>query len=164
MTLTVSTRTPPTQAAYWLAPALHPIYARLICAEMRRRGFDEAQILSGTRLNWASLHEGNRYLSFDEVTRLIRRAVALTQEPWLGITVGWGTQLSAHGPVGVAAMSCDNVGQALALIQHLQLRAGAGAVVGFFRGQRVGFGLRLGGFFLLFLAQLGFELGLDALR
>ena len=123
MTLTVSTRTPPTQAADWLAPALHPIYARLICAEMRRRGFDEAQILSGTRLNWASLHEGNRYLSFDEVTRLIRRAVALTQEPWLGITVGWGTQLSAHGPVGVAAMSCDNGGQALALIQrHAGLR------------------------------------------
>lgn len=113
----------PTQAADWLAPAVHPIYARLICAEMRRRGFDEAQILAGTRLNWAALHEGHRHLSFDEVTRLIRRAVALTQEPWLGITVGWGTQLSAHGPVGVAAMSCDNVGQALALIQrHAGLR------------------------------------------
>lgn len=119
----MSTRTLPAQAADWLAPALHPIYARLICAEMRRRGFDETEILAGTRLNWGALHEGNRYLSFDEVTRLIRRAVALTQEPWLGITVGWGTQLSAHGPVGVAAMSCDNVGQALALIQrHAGLR------------------------------------------
>lgn len=111
------------QAADWLTPALHPIYARLICAEMRRRGFDEAQVLAGTRLSWAGLHEGARYLSFDEVSRLIRRAVALTQEPWLGITVGWGTQLSAHGPVGVAAMSCDNVGQALMLIQqHAGLR------------------------------------------
>lgn len=111
------------RAADWLAPALHPIYARLICAEMRRRGFDEAQILAGTRLNWAALHEGHRYLSFDEATRLIRRAVALTQEPWLGIAVGWGTQLAAHGPVGVAAMSCDTVGQALALLQrHAGLR------------------------------------------
>ncbi|NBD19666.1 helix-turn-helix domain-containing protein [Aquabacterium fontiphilum] len=111
------------QAADWLAPALHPIYARLICAEMRRRGFDEAQILAGTRLNWAALHEGQRHLSLDEVSRLIRRAIHLTQAPWLGITVGWGTQLSAHGPVGVAAMSCDNVGQALALIQrHVGLR------------------------------------------
>ena len=111
------------QAADWLAPALHPVYARLICAELRRRGFDEAQILAGTRLDWRALHEGQRHLSFDEATRLIRRAVALTQEPWLGITVGWGTQLSAHGPVGVAAMSCDNVGQALVLIQrHAGLR------------------------------------------
>lgn len=123
MTTDLSKQTVSERAADWLAPALHPIYARLICAEMRRRGFDEAQILAGTRLSWAALHEGHRYLSFDEVTRLIRRAVALTQEPWLGITVGWGTQLSAHGPVGVAAMSCDNVGQALALIQrHAGLR------------------------------------------
>lgn len=113
----------PVQAADWLMPALHPIYVRLICAEMRRRGFDEAQILDGTRLSWAALHEGSRFLSFDEAARLIRRAVALTQEPWLGVTVGWGTQLSAHGPVGVAAMSCDNVGQAVALIQrHVGLR------------------------------------------
>ncbi len=123
MTTPLSNRTVSKRAADWLAPALHPIYARLICAEMRRRGFDEEQILAGTRLSWAVLHEGSRYLSFDEVTRLIRRAVALTQEPWLGATVGWGTQLSAHGPVGVAAMSCDNVGQALALIQrHAGLR------------------------------------------
>ena len=119
----MSLPSPTVQAADWLAPALHPIYARLICAEMRRRGFDEAQILAGTRLDWAALHEGQRHLSFDEVSRLIRRAISLTQEPWLGITVGWGTHLSAHGPVGVAAMSCDNVGQALALIQrHVGLR------------------------------------------
>lgn len=123
MTTALSNPTVSQRAADWLAPALHPIYARLICAEMRRRGFDEGQILSGSRLSWAALHEGQRYLSFDEVTRLIRRAVALTQEPWLGASVGWGTQLSAHGPVGVAAMSCDNVGQALALIQrHAGLR------------------------------------------
>lgn len=112
----MSLPSPTVQAADWLAPALHPIYARLICAEMRRRGFDEAQILAGTRLDWSALHEGQRHLSFDEVSRLIRRAISLTQEPWLGITVGWGTHLSAHGPVGVAAMSCDNVGQALSLI------------------------------------------------
>ncbi len=109
---------PPALPADWLSPTLHPVYTRLICAELRRRGIPEERILEGTRLSWATLHEGSRFLSLDEASRLIRRAVSLTQEPWIGVTVGWGTQLSAHGAVGVAAMSCDNIGQALLVIQR----------------------------------------------
>ena len=29
----------------WLQPSLHPVYVRLLCAELRRRGFSEAEIL-----------------------------------------------------------------------------------------------------------------------
>ena len=32
----------------WLQPSLHPVYVRLLCAELRRRGFSEAEILQGT--------------------------------------------------------------------------------------------------------------------
>jgi AraC-like DNA-binding protein len=109
---------PLTLPADWLAPTLHPIYARLACAELRRRGFADEQILDGTRLSWSVLHEGNRFLNFDEAGRLVRRVVQLTQEPWIGLAVGWGTQLAAHGAVGVAAMSCENIGQALFVAQR----------------------------------------------
>ncbi|MDO9236672.1 MAG: AraC family transcriptional regulator ligand-binding domain-containing protein [Aquabacterium sp.] len=102
----------------WLKPALHPVYARLICAELRRRGFTEAEIVHGTRLTWSDLHGHNQFLSFEQVRRLIVRALELSQCPWLGLHVGASTQLSAHGALGYAAMAARNVGQVLVLMQR----------------------------------------------
>lgn len=102
----------------WLKPSLHPVYARLICAELRRRGFGEAEILQGTRLDWAELHGHNLFLSFEQVRRLIVRALQLSQCPWLGLVVGQGTQLATHGALGYAAMAANNVGQVLGLMQR----------------------------------------------
>ena len=107
-----------TASQAWLAPALHPVYARLICADLRRRGFSEAQILDGTRLDWAELHQGNLFLSFEQLRRLIVRALDLSQCPWLGLSVGGNTQLSAHGAVGYAGMASQNVAQVLMLMQR----------------------------------------------
>jgi AraC-like DNA-binding protein len=102
----------------WLTPSLHPVYARLICAELRRQGFSEAEILQGTRLNWADLHTSHLFLSFEQLRRVILRALALSQCPWLGLVVGQSTQLSAHGAPGYAAMAASNVGQVLLVMQR----------------------------------------------
>jgi len=102
----------------WLTPSLHPVYARLICAELRRRGFSEAEILDGTRLSWADLHGQSLFLSFEQVRRLILRALALSQSPSLGLVVGQSTQLSAHGALGYAAMAASDIGQVLTLMQR----------------------------------------------
>lgn len=105
----------------WLRPSLHPVYARLICAELLRRGFTQAEILQGTRLHWADLHVHRaplEFLSFEQVRRLIVRALDLTACPWLGLTVGDGTQLSAHGSLGYAAMAAADVAQVLGLMQR----------------------------------------------
>jgi AraC-like DNA-binding protein len=102
----------------WLQPCLHPVYARLLCAELRRRGFEQEQILSGTRLDWADLHSNNRPLSFEQIRRLIVRALELSQCPALGLSVGASTQLSTHGALGVAAMASPNVAQVLLLLQR----------------------------------------------
>lgn len=104
--------------ADWLKPATHPVYARLICAELRRQGFAEDEILLGTRLNWAELHGSNLFLSFEQTRRLILRALTLTQCPWLGLQVGQSTQLSAHGALGYAAMAAGTVGEAMLLLQR----------------------------------------------
>ncbi len=102
----------------WLKPALHPVYARLICAELRRQGFSEAEILQGTRLDWATLHGGNLFMSFEHARRLIVRAQALAGGPWLGLLVGDSTQVSAHGALGYAGMAAPNVAQVLGLLQR----------------------------------------------
>lgn len=101
-----------------LSPAVHPVYARLICADLRRRGWSEAQALEGTRLNWGDLHNKNLFLSFEQFRRLVTRALTLTECPWLGLNMGLGTHLSAHGAVGYAGMAAHNVGQVLMLMQR----------------------------------------------
>lgn len=108
----------PQVASAWLSPCVHPVYARLVCAELRRRGWSEHDILEGTRLKWDGLHGSNQFLSFDQIRRLVARAIALTQCPWLGLAVGMTTQLSAHGAVGYAGMSASTLGQLMALIQR----------------------------------------------
>ena len=90
-----------------LQPCLHPIYARLLCAALRQRGFGEAQILQGTGLDWAHLHSDNRRLNFAQVQRLVRRAVQLTE--W-GRThkfcgrCGTPTELSGRAPISSLTM------------------------------------------------------------
>lgn len=105
----------------WLQPAIHPVYARLLCAELRRRGFSEAQIVAGTRLDWSTLHSDNRFLSFEQLRRLVVHALDLSGCPWLGIEVGLHAQLSLHGALGQAVAASGNVAQALALAQRFMV-------------------------------------------
>ncbi len=96
-----------------LRPSIHPTYARLLCAHLRQCGFDTATIFQGTRLRWEQLVGDNRFLSLEQMTRLIRRAIRLTDKPWLGLEVGEITMVSAHGPVGYAAVAANDLRQVL---------------------------------------------------
>jgi AraC-like DNA-binding protein len=102
----------------WLTPSIHPVYARLVGAELGRRGFTEQALLSGSHLTRQILHNDKRFLSFAQFRRLVLRALALSQCPWLGLSVGNSTHLAVHGPLGMALMACGTVGQALLLMQR----------------------------------------------
>ncbi|MEK1905142.1 MAG: AraC family transcriptional regulator [Pseudomonas sp.] len=104
-----------------LQPCLHPIYARLLCAALCQRGFSEAQVMEGTGLDWAHLHSDNRRLSFAQVQRLVRRAVQLTDCPWLGLETGCATQVYAHGPVGYAAVACADLRGVLQVVERFSV-------------------------------------------
>jgi AraC-like DNA-binding protein len=101
-----------------LRPSIHPTYARLLAAELKRRGFAEADIVDGTRLVWAQLLEEDRFLSFEQFRRLALRGVELTGEPWLGLDVGRSTQISSHGALGYAMVASADVGQALGVVER----------------------------------------------
>ncbi len=100
----------------WLRPCVHPVYARLLCAALVKRGLKQQDILQGTRLDWDALHTGHAFVSFAEMHGLIAQALTLTQCPWLGLEVGLGTDLAAHGAVGYAGMASQHVGEALELL------------------------------------------------
>ncbi|HEX4880396.1 MAG TPA: AraC family transcriptional regulator ligand-binding domain-containing protein [Limnobacter sp.] len=101
-----------------LQPALHPVYARLLCAEMQRRGFSPDSILEGTSLQWQALHQSNQFLNFDQMRRLIRRGLSLSECPWLGLEVGLRTQASAHGTLGAAMIASSDLPKAMLLLQR----------------------------------------------
>lgn len=103
---------------HWLHPAIHPVYARLVCAELRRRGFSEEAITAGTRLDWDTLHSDNRFLSFEQFRRLVAHALTLSDCPWLGLEVGINAQLSMHGALGQAVAASNSVAEALQLCQR----------------------------------------------
>lgn len=104
-----------------LQPCLHPIYARMLCAALQQRGFTSEQILAGTGLDWSQLHGDNRSLCFAQVQRLIRRAIQLTDCPWLGLEIGCATQVSAHGPVGYAAVACADLRGVLQVVERFSV-------------------------------------------
>jgi AraC-like DNA-binding protein len=101
-----------------LRPSLHPTYARLLAAELKRRGFSDEDIFEGTRLTWTQLLEENRFVSFEQFRRLARRGMELTDEGWLGLDVGRSTQISSHGPLGYAMVASSDVGQVLDLAER----------------------------------------------
>ena len=104
-----------------LQPCLHPIYARLLCAALRQRGFAEAQILGATGLGWEQLHRDNRPLNFAQVQRLVRRALQLSDCPWLGLELGCNMPVSAHGPVGYAAALCPDLRGVLGVLERFSV-------------------------------------------
>lgn len=105
-------------AAGRLRPSIHPTYGRLIVAELRRRGLEDAIIFDDTELSLQALSDDGRYLSFEQLRRVVDRGLALTKEGWLGVKVGRTTPVSAHGALGFAAVSSPNVETALELLEE----------------------------------------------
>jgi len=101
-----------------LRPSIHPTYARLLAAELKRRGFGASEIVEGTRLDGAQLLEEERFLSFEQFRRLALRGMELSGEPWLGLDVGRSTQISSHGPLGYAMVASADLGQALGVAER----------------------------------------------
>jgi AraC-like DNA-binding protein len=100
----------------WLRPSVHPVYARLLCGELRRRSIAPEQLLQGSGLTWEALHTGQAFLSLAQLQRLVTPALVLSGDPALGLSVGLSTELSSHGALGFAAASADTLGQVLQLL------------------------------------------------
>jgi len=101
-----------------LRPAVHPTYPRLLCAYLHERGFDNAVIFQDTRLQWEQLLGEHRSLSLEQMSRLIRRAIELTGEPWIGLETAGVTSVSAHGPLGYAVVSAPDLREVLRVVSR----------------------------------------------
>jgi AraC-like DNA-binding protein len=91
-------------------------YVPLLLEMMEKRGIPAERMLEGMdlpdRSRWNE--PGLRILASDN-EKLVRRALALSGEPWLGWEFGLSMGVSTHGFLGYAAMSSATMGDAIDL-------------------------------------------------
>lgn len=104
--------------AHWLEPAFHPTYARLLCMRLRQRGVPTQRLLEGTGLTWSELVDTGKGISFVQMRALVLAALRLTGIASLGMELGGQIHVSAHGPVGYAALASKDVAQAMDVIKR----------------------------------------------
>ncbi|HEY6877506.1 MAG TPA: AraC family transcriptional regulator ligand-binding domain-containing protein [Polyangiales bacterium] len=88
-----------------------------------RFGVRPEQLLKGTGLRTSDLEQLDKLLPRALFYELIQRALTLTREPGLGFHYGMSLKQSAHGPLGLLAMTSGTLGDALnATVRYASLR------------------------------------------
>lgn len=94
-------------------PLVHPTYVRMLCATLRRHGVDVDSALQAAGVApWSVMATSELLLDQRSIDRLIAVSLQRTARPWLGLEVGATVQISAHGPLGFAAIASRNLWQA----------------------------------------------------
>ncbi|REL35860.1 AraC family transcriptional regulator [Thalassotalea euphylliae] len=103
---------------WWLQPSIHPSYARILCAYIKNNGFAIDRLFLGSTLNWQTLLEQQRFISFEQFRRIVLNALAIMKKPWLGLEVARLLPISVHGSLGYGAVTAPTVKSAFKLIEQ----------------------------------------------
>ncbi len=90
-----------------------PIYARLLRMLLQHAEVDGDRVLAAAGLDWATLVTDDRRLGHGTIVRLAEAAIAATRRPWLGLDLGGGAPVSAHGSLGYAVVTSRDLDEAL---------------------------------------------------
>ena len=101
-----------------LSKTLPSAYVLLLLDVTKRFGVSEEAILSPFGLTRNALVETHEHLPLTLVNDVLIHALALTNEPALPFHIGMQMKISTHGFIGFAAMTADNVRQALELVER----------------------------------------------
>lgn len=94
-------------------PLVHPTYVRMLCATLRRHGVDVDAVLQAAGVvPWSEMATSEQLLGQRHIQRLIAVALQASGRPGLGLEVGATVQISAHGPLGFAAIASRDLLQA----------------------------------------------------
>ncbi|MBA5607004.1 AraC family transcriptional regulator ligand-binding domain-containing protein [Duganella sp. FT3S] len=101
------------------APSIHPVYVRLLCNTLRKRGLEVDALLAGAGLAPDALSEAAGPILFSQLLALLRLAVRQCPDPLLAIEWGRRIRANVHGNVGNAIFSSNTVRQALRTAEQL---------------------------------------------
>lgn len=98
-------------------------YIRQIADQLRSMGRDVAGWLATSAMSEAQLAAPGFQPSYREFERLVMSALAVSDEPALGLFVGQRLMANSHGIVGFAVLSSSTIRQGLELLErYTQLR------------------------------------------
>ncbi len=90
-----------------------PIYARLLRMLLQQADVDVHGVLAAAGLDWPTLVTDDKRLGRDTIVRLAEGAMAATRRPWLGLDLGGGAPVSAHGALGYAVVTSRDLREAM---------------------------------------------------
>jgi len=90
-----------------------PIYARLLRMLLQHADVDGDRVLAAAGLDWDTLVKDDKRLGRDTIVRLAEGAMAATRRPWLGLDLGGGAPVSAHGALGYAVVTSRDLREAM---------------------------------------------------
>jgi AraC-like DNA-binding protein len=95
----------------WSADLRHPVYAtRVLCEVANERGISTAEVLAGTGIDSADLHDPEALVTaWDEIVAVRRLLARLPDDAGVGVDVGSRFTLTHAGLLGFAAMACANL-------------------------------------------------------
>jgi len=104
-------------------PVIRAHYADILCQLAEEKGAGRAELLRAADIRPAMLGHPDNFITVDQFSALCRGALALSQDPALGLEYGKRLKFTTHGSLSQAAISCDNIGQALTvLIKYFRIR------------------------------------------
>ncbi|MEY1663125.1 AraC family transcriptional regulator [Isoalcanivorax beigongshangi] len=90
-------------------------YVPLLIDVLERRGIPSSDLLTGMGLPASAWREPTARVSAERFESLVRRAIDLTGDEWLGWEFGAAMTMSTHGFLGYAALSSETLGEAIEL-------------------------------------------------
>lgn len=104
-------------------PVIRAHYADILCQLAEEKGVVRADLLRAADIRPAMLGHPDNFITVDQFSALCRAALVLSHEPALGLEYGKRLKFTTHGSLSQAAISCDNIGQALSvLIKYFRIR------------------------------------------
>ncbi len=92
---------------------LYALTLKKVRSVMHRKGFDDKQLLANTELHSTDLDDPYRLISPEQARAFYRNVVELTDDPGLGLEIGWMTSLSEKGPMGLMQIVARTVHESL---------------------------------------------------
>ena len=93
-------------------------YVRLIADQLRSMGRDVDQWLARSDLSELKLSSSSPTISYRGFEKLVRDALAMSEEPALGLFVGERLVTSSYGILGFAVLSSSTIREALGLLER----------------------------------------------
>lgn len=114
---------PPSVQQHGQLPVVRAHYADILCQLAEEKQVARDGLLKAAAIRPSLLGHPENLITIEQFSALCRQAIERTNDPALGIEYGKRLKFTTHGALSQAAISCDTVGQALALfIKYFRIR------------------------------------------